>query len=161
MSELFPINAVAPDFALANDQEKIRKNIDYRGKWLILYFYPKDNTPGCTVEATGFSSLLEDFNKLNVKIIGVSPDSVKSHGNFIEKHELKIELLSDPDLKTIKAYKAWGVKKNYGKEYEGLIRSTFLINPDGLIAKYWYNVRAKGHADRILKEASKIINNNN
>jgi len=160
MPELFSNNATAPDFSLSNAQDKVVSKADFQGNWLLLYFYPKDNTPGCTVEAKDFSYYLEEFDKLNVKIVGVSKDSVKSHSNFIAKHDLKIELLSDPELKAIKAYKAWGIKKNYGREYEGLIRSTFLINPQGLIAKYWHNVKAKGHAERILKETNKIINNN-
>ncbi len=159
MSELFPKDAVAPDFSLANSEDLFISKADYQGKWLLLYFYPKDDTPGCTLEAKDFSFYLEDFSKLGVKIVGVSKDSSKSHCNFITKHDLKIELLSDPELVTVKAYKAWGLKKNYGKEYEGLIRSTFLINPQGYIAKYWSNVRAKGHAERILKETRKIIGN--
>ena len=140
MPELFPTSALAPDFALPNDKEQIVTKKDFQGKWLLLYFYPKDDTPGCTVEAKDFSAHVEEFNNLNVKIVGISKDSVKSHGNFITKHDLKIELLSDPELQVLKAYKAWGMKKNYGKEYEGVIRSTFLINPDGLIAKYWYKL---------------------
>lgn len=159
MTELFPDNAQAPEFALPNAHTKLVRKQDYQGKWLLLYFYPKDNTPGCTTEAKDFSALITDFAKLNVQIVGVSKDSVKSHANFIVKEDLQIELLSDPDLEAIKAYKAWGLKKNYGKEYEGLIRSTFLINQQGLIAKYWHNVKAKGHAERVLKETKEIINN--
>lgn len=158
MVDLFSIDAEAPDFSLLNSEEKTISKADYQGSWLLLYFYPKDNTPGCTAEASDFSARLDDFSDLNVKIVGVSKDSVKSHSNFIAKHNLKIELLGDPDLKTIKAYKVWGIKKNYGKEYEGLIRSTFLIDPQGKIAKYWTNVRAKGHAERVLKETKTIIN---
>ncbi len=157
MVDLFPENALAPDFSLPNSQGEIISKTDFLGKWLLLYFYPKDNTPGCTLEAKDFSNFIRDFHELGVKILGVSKDSIKSHCNFISKHDLKIDLLSDPDLDTIKAYKAWGIKKNYGKEYEGLIRSTFLINPQGEIAKYWSNVRAKGHADRVLREVKKVL----
>ena len=157
MPELFPKNADAPNFSLLNSQAKITSLSDFEGSWLLLYFYPKDNTPGCTVEAKDFSFYVEDFNKLNIQVVGVSKDSIKSHCNFIANHELRIELLSDPEAEVIKAYKAWGVKKNYGKEYQGLIRSTFLINPQGQIAKYWSNVRAKGHAERVLKEAKELL----
>ncbi len=157
MPELFPKNADAPNFSLLNSHAKITSLSDFEGSWLLLYFYPKDNTPGCTVEAKDFSFYVEDFNKLNIQVVGVSKDSIKSHCNFIANHELRIELLSDPEAEVIKAYKAWGVKKNYGKEYQGLIRSTFLINPQGQIAKYWSNVRAKGHAERVLKEAKELL----
>ena len=157
MPELFPKNADAPNFSLLNSQAKITSLSDFEGSWLLLYFYPKDNTPGCTVEAKDFSFYVEDFNKLNIQVVGVSKDSIKSHCNFIANHELRIDLLSDPEAEVIKAYKAWGVKKNYGKEYQGLIRSTFLINPQGQIAKYWSNVRAKGHAERVLKEAKELL----
>ncbi len=158
MADLFPENAQAPDFSLKDSQGKIISREDYLGKWLLLYFYPKDDTPGCSLEANDFSKLVSDFKDLEVEILGVSKDSTQSHCNFIEKYKLKINLLSDPDLQAIKAYKAWGIKKNYGKEYEGLIRSTFLINPQGKIVKYWSNVRAKGHAERVLKEVKKLLN---
>lgn len=125
MEELFLTNAQAPDFTLPTSDEKVVTKADYQGQWLLLYFYPKDNTPGCTLEAKDFSHYLQEFTNLGVKIVGVSRDSVKSHCNFIAEHGLKIQLLSDPDLEVIKAYKAWGIKKNYGKEYQGLIRSTF------------------------------------
>lgn len=157
MADLFEINSPAPAFSLPDSQGKIISNEDYLGKWLILYFYPKDDTPGCSLEANDFSRLVGDFKDLGVEIVGVSKDSTQSHCNFIEKHKLKINLLSDLDLQVIKSYKAWGIKKNYGKEYEGLIRSTFLINPQGKLTKYWSNVRAKGHADRVLKEVKKLL----
>ena len=131
---------------------------DLKGKWIILYFYPKDNTPGCTTEAKEFSELLDEFEKLGAIIIGISPDSVKKHCNFIEKHNLKITLLSDEEKKVLKAYGAWGIKKMYGKEYEGVIRSTFIINPDGEIVKEYKKVRAKGHALKVLDDLKEIKN---
>jgi len=119
---------------------------------ILLYFYPKDNTPGCTNQAKDFTRLKADFAKLDITIVGCSPNSIASHEKFITKQELNILLLSDPEKVLIQEYGAWGEKKNYGRTYEGLIRSTFLINTsDGKILNEWRNVRAKGHADRILK----------
>ncbi len=146
------------DFCLPN-QDGIEICLrDLKGKWIILYFYPKDNTPGCTTEAKEFSELLDEFEKLGAIIIGISPDSVKKHCNFIEKHNLKITLLSDEEKKVLKAYGAWGIKKMYGKEYEGVIRSTFIINPDGEIVKEYKKVKAKGHASKVLDDLKEIKN---
>ncbi|WP_457751658.1 peroxiredoxin [Thermococcus sp.] len=130
------------------------------GKWTVLYVYPKDNTPGCTTEAKEFTELLPEFEKLGFQIIGVSKDSVKSHQRFKEKHGLKIKLLSDPNVELIKALGAWGKKKRYGKEYEGVIRSTFIFNPNGEIVWKKINVRAKGHAAKVLEEAKKLVGKN-
>ncbi len=157
--DIFQENTLAPDFSLENKDGRIISKNDFKGKWIVLYFYPKDNTPGCSVEAMDFTRLKDDFNKLNAEIVGISMDSKESHAKFINDKELSIELLSDTELETIKVYKAWGIKKNYGKEYEGLIRSTVLINPQGEIAKHWKNVRAKGHAERVLKEFKKLLDN--
>lgn len=129
------------------------------GKWTVLYVYPKDNTPGCTTEAKEFTELLPEFEKLGFQVIGVSKDSVKSHQRFKEKRGLKIKLLSDPNVGLIKALGAWGKKKRYGKEYEGVIRSTFIFNPDGEIVWKKLNVRAKGHAAKVLEEAKKLVEN--
>jgi len=119
---------------------------------ILLYFYPKDNTPGCTNQAKDFTRLKADFAKLDITIVGCSPNSIASHEKFITKQELDILLLSDPEKELIKEYGAWGEKKNYGRVYEGLIRSTFLLNTsNGEILEEWRNIRAKGHADRILK----------
>ena len=110
---------------------------------MVLYFYPKDNTSGCAKEAYDFTESLNDYKKLNATILGVSPDSTRSHRNFIEKQNLGITLLSDPDKKVHKAYGAWGMKKNYGKEYEGVIRSTFIISLEGKIAEIWSIVKVR------------------
>lgn len=120
----------------------------------ILYFYPKDNTPGCTTENKDFSSLKEEFTKLGVTIIWVSKDSIESHKKFIEKQELTIDLISDPELILHKELGAYGEKNNYGKIVQGVIRSTFLFNKQGEILKEWRNIKAKGHAERILKAVS-------
>ncbi|WP_457564554.1 thioredoxin-dependent thiol peroxidase [Caminibacter sp.] len=150
----------APDFCLPNQDEVEICLRDLKGKWVILYFYPKDNTPGCTTEAKEFSELLEEFEKEGAIIIGISPDSPKRHCNFIEKHGLKITLLSDENKEVLKAYGAWGKKKMYGKEYEGVIRSTFIIDPDGNIIKEYKKVKAKGHAAKVLEDLREIKNQN-
>ena len=140
----------APDFLLMNGDEKWVKLEDFRGKWLVLYFYPKDNTPGCTTEALDFTALKKDFEKAGAVIVGVSPDSCKRHRNFIEKKELAIKLLCDPEHRALEAYGVWQLKKNYGREYMGVVRTTFLIDPDGKIARVWPRVRVKNHAQAVL-----------
>jgi len=135
----------APEFCLPNQDETEICLRDLKGKWVILYFYPKDNTPGCTTEASEFTESILDFENLDAIILGVSPDSVKKHQNFIAKKDLKITLLSDENKTVLNAYEAWGVKKLYGKEYEGVIRSTYIIDPDGNIAHSWEKVRVKNH----------------
>jgi peroxiredoxin Q/BCP len=116
----------------------------------VLYFYPKDNTPGCTTEAINFSQQQSVFQALGVKILGVSPDSEKSHGKFIEKQQLNLQLLSDPDHAVAEAYGVWGLKKFMGKEYMGILRSTFLINPQGIIVYGWPKVKVKDHVTDVL-----------
>jgi len=128
-----------------------------KGKWTVLYVYPRDNTPGCTTEAKEFTELLPEFERIGFQVIGVSRDSVESHRRFKEKHSLRVKLLSDPEAELIKALGAWGKKKRYGKEYEGIIRSTFILNPDGKIVWKKINVRAKGHALKVLEEAKKLV----
>ncbi len=120
----------------------------------ILYFYPKDNTPGCTIENKDFSCMIQEFKDAGITVIWVSKDSVESHQKFIEKQELKVDLISDPDLVLHKELGAYGEKNNYGKIVQGVIRSTFLVNKQGEILEEWRNIRAKGHAERILKAVS-------
>ncbi|MFM1841862.1 MAG: Thiol peroxidase, Bcp-type [Cyanobacteriota bacterium] len=151
------INSPAPSFSAPNAQGQRISLSDFSGQWLIFYFYPKDNTPGCTTEAIAFSEKLAEFAALNAKIVGVSPDSESSHGKFIDKHQLTIELISDPDHQIAEAYGAWGLKKFMGKEYMGIIRSTFLIDPSGKVAKIWSNVRVKGHVDKVLQSLQGLI----
>ncbi|MDP2091055.1 MAG: peroxiredoxin [Candidatus Gracilibacteria bacterium] len=122
------------------------------GEKTLLYFYPKDNTPGCTIENKDFSCLKNEFKKLGVAVIGISKDSMDSHKNFIEKQNLEIDLISDPDLVLHKELGVYGEKNNYGKKVMGVIRSTFLVDANGEILKEWRNVKATGHADRLLKE---------
>ncbi len=146
----------APDFCLKGIDEKGEEKEfclkDFKGKKLILYFYPKDNTPGCTTEACDFRDNLNVLVGKGYQVVGVSPDSVKSHKNFKEKYGLNFPLLSDPDKKVAEAFGAYGEKKMYGKVTKGIIRSTFLIDEEGKVAKAWRNVKAKGHVEKILKE---------
>ena len=142
----------APDFNLASEAGK-KSLKDFSGQWLVLYFYPKDFTSGCTTEACDFRDLSPD---MNAAILGVSPDSVDSHQKFKDEHNLNFPLLADEDNALAKVYGAYGVKKNYGKEYEGIIRSTFIINPDGEIAEAMYNVKATGHAARVAAKLEEL-----
>ncbi len=145
----------APEFeALNQDGVKVALK-DFIGKNVVLYFYPKDNTPGCTTEACEFSTNYDQFIKNDTVIIGVSPDSVKSHVGFIAKQNLKHILLSDEDKEISKLYGVWQVKKNYGKEYLGIVRSTFVIGKDGKITKIYKSVKAKDHAAKVLADLVK------
>lgn len=146
----------APTFCLkdANDNDVCLE--DFKGKYLILYFYPKDNTSGCTREAIDFSQYIEEIRKNGAEVVGISKDSTKSHRNFINKHDLKITLLSDPEHKVIEMYGAWQLKKRYGREYYGTQRSTFLIDPDGKIVYIWPKVKVKGHVEEVLNKLKEI-----
>ena len=146
----------APEFCLPNQDETEICLRDLAGKWIILYFYPKDNTPGCTTEACDFSENLDWFEDEDAVILGVSPDSPKKHRNFIEKKDLKITLLSDENKDIIKAYGAWGIKKMYGKEYEGVIRSTFIISPEGEIVAEFKKVKVKGHVEAVKEKLKEL-----
>ena len=146
----------APDFCLPdeNGQEVCLK--DFKGKWVVLYFYPKDNTPGCTREAEEFTELLPEFEKLGAVVLGVSPDSVESHRRFKDKKKLKVKLLSDESKEVIKAYGVWQKKKMYGREYYGVVRTTYLIDPEGKVAHVWKRVRVKGHAEAVLNRIKEL-----
>ncbi len=141
----------APAFTLQDAEDKTVSLSDFAGKTVVVYFYPKDNTPGCTKEACGFRDLNQEILDLNAVVIGISGDSVKSHQNFKTKFGLPFHLLSDPEKTVIQAFGAWGLKKNYGKEYMGLIRSTFVIGPDGVIKKVFPKVKAAQHPEEILE----------
>ena len=147
-----PISAggQAPDFTLPDDEGRMHSLSDYRGKPVVLYFYPKDNTSGCTKEACGFRDDYSAYQEAEVTILGVSPDSSKSHANFRAKYELPFTLLADPDREVIKIYGAWGLKKLYGREYEGVMRTTFLIGEDGNILKVFEKVKPANHSAEIL-----------
>ena len=132
------------------------KPSDYKGQWLVLYFYPNDDTPGCTTEACDFTNGLKDFEKLDAAVVGCSPNSLESHKKFIAKYKLKVRLLSDPEHKAMTAYGAWGEKVLYGKKTIGVIRSTVIIGPDGKVAHHWARVKAKGHADAVREKLKEL-----
>ena len=146
----------APEFCLPNQDEVEICFRDLKGKWIVLYFYPKDNTPGCSTEACEFTAMEPDFSELDAIIVGVSPDSPKSHRNFIAKKELDIMLLSDMEKEVAKAYDVWQLKKLYGKEYMGIVRSTFLISPEGKIAALWTKVKVKNHVEAVMEPLSSL-----
>lgn len=146
----------APELTLPNQDDVEISLRDLEGKWVVLYFYPKDNTPGCTIEACEFTESLPDFDGLNAVILGVSPDSPKKHENFIAKQDLLITLLADEDKEVCEKYGVWQLKKNYGKEYMGVVRSTFLISPEAKIASVWENVRVKGHVEAVKVKLTEL-----
>ncbi len=139
----------APAFTLPDQDGNLISLQDLLGRWVVLYFYPKDDTPGCTTEACDFTAGLKDFEALNAVVLGCSPDNAASHRKFIARHELKITLLSDENHQIMERYGAWGEKKMYGKTTQGVIRSTVLIDPAGQVAHHWKNVRAAGHAEQV------------
>ncbi len=146
------IGQTAPEFIAPDRTGKNVTIQDFKDRWLVLYFYPKDNTPGCTTEAIEFTAKLAEFQALNTQIVGISPDSISSHAKFIAKHNLDIILLSDPEHQIADRYEVWQLKKFMGREFMGIIRSTFLIDPDGNIAQIWSNIRVKNHVENVLKE---------
>lgn len=153
---MLKIDDLAPEFCLPNQDDVEICSRDLRGKWIVLYFYPKDSTPGCTTEACEFTEAAPDFSDLDAIILGVSADSTKRHRNFIEKENLGITLLSDEDTSMMQAYGVWQMKKNYGKEYMGIVRSTFIINPEGVVKAVWENVRVKDHVAKVKAELERL-----
>ena len=153
---------VAPKFSLKNEKGEIVTLDSFAGKqYVILYFYPKDSTPGCTTEACDFRDAYTDFADLNAVILGVSADNEKAHTKFIEKHGLPFSLLIDDTHEVSEAYGVWKLKKNFGKEYMGIERSTFLIDPTGTVVKEWRNVKVKGHVEEALQTLKSLAKNGN
>jgi len=149
------IGKQAPDFTLPDQNSKPVALTGLKGKWVVLYFYPKDDTPGCTCQATEFTSLLQQFTDMGAVVLGVSPDSPDSHGFFIDKYNLDLTLLSDPDRKVMQQYGAW-ISSTLGTEaYYRIIRCTYLIGPDGVIRHHWPEVIPRGHAERVRQELIK------
>lgn len=146
-------------FTLKDSEGKDVRFEDYKGKRLVIYFYPKDNTPGCTIEAVEFSELLEEFKKLNTEVIGISKDSIKSHQNFIAKKNLSVNLLSDPEKEVLSSFNVLKAKKMFGKEYMGVERSTFLFDETGELITEFRNVKAAGHAREVLDYMHKHVLN--
>lgn len=149
-------NDKAPDFTLPDENGKAHSPSDYKGRWVLLYFYPKDDTPGCTKQACAIRDNFPDFKKLNIVVFGISVDSVKSHRQFADKYELPFTLLADEEKDVVKKYDVWAEKKFMGREYMGTLRTSFLINPDGLISKIYENVKPETHAEEILKDVEKM-----
>jgi len=150
-------NSRAPIFKLpsSNDQNfEINKNLD---QYLAIYFYPRDNTPGCTNEAKDFTKLYKEFKKLNCEIVGISKDDIESHKKFINKFKIPFQLLSDEKIIVLKKYGAWGEKSMYGKKFMGIKRTTVLINPKGKIIKIWNNVKVKDHTKEVLNFLKRVI----
>lgn len=145
----------APDFTLPDENGENVTLSAFRGQKVILYFYPKDDTPGCTTEACHFRDDYAEYEKLGVKILGVSPNTVKSHTRFKSKYQLPFSLLADPDHKVCELYGVWGRKKFMGKEFDGVFRTTFLINQEGIIEKVFKNVKPEPHSQELLKELTK------
>lgn len=146
----------APQFSLPDQGGRQVSLKDYKGRWVVLYFYPRDNTSGCTLEAIDFTTALKDFEKLGASVLGMSPDSVESHVKFRDRHQLSITLLSDPGHKILDKYGAWGTRKLYGREVKGVIRSTVLINREGKIAHAWSRVKVKGHVDAVKGKLAEL-----
>jgi peroxiredoxin Q/BCP len=146
----------ASNFILPSTNQDNYSLKDSLGKYVILYFYPKDDTPGCTIETNDFNKLLSKFKKLDCEVYGISKDSLKSHNKFRNKYKIKFDLLSDQELKVLKKYKVWGKKKFMGREFMGIIRTTFLIDKKGKIIKIWDNVKVKDHAKDVLETIKSI-----
>lgn len=145
------IGELAPDFELAASNGEKVKLSDYRGKNIVLYFYPKDMTPGCTTQACDFRDNHGNFADVNAVVLGISPDPLSRHEKFIDKHGLPFLLLADEDYKAAEAYGVWKLKKNFGKEYMGIERSTFIIDQEGKLVKEWRKVKVKGHVEEALE----------
>ena len=153
-------NTKAPLFELPSTNKKNYSLKDSIGKYIVIYFYPKDDTPGCTIETNDFNKLLSKFKKLECEVFGISKDNLKSHDKFKDKYKIKFDLLSDEKIDVLKKYKVWAKKKFMGKEFMGIVRTTFLIDKKGKILKIWKNVKAKDHAIEVLEVLKAFTKNN-
>jgi peroxiredoxin Q/BCP len=150
------IGSSAPDFDLPRDGGGRVKLADFRGKALVLFFYPKDDTSGCTTEALAFTALADEFAKAGAVVIGMSPDSAACHDRFIKKHKLAVALVADEEKTTLEAYGVWKQKSMYGRSYMGVERTTFLVRPDGTVGTIWQKVKVPGHAEAVLAAARNL-----
>ena len=148
----------APAFALKDQTGKLHRLSQYAGQWVVLYFYPKDNTSGCTKQACGFRDQLPDFGKLDTVVLGVSPDDQKSHARFVAKQNLNFTLLADPDHQVLAKYGVWLEKSMYGRKYMGVVRTTYLINPKGQVAHRWDKVKVARHIETVLEKLDDLQN---
>jgi len=153
---MLEVGDTVPNFCLPNQDEEEICFRDIKGRWIVLYFYPKDNTPGCTTQACDFTEALPDFEGLDAIVLGVSPDSPQKHIKFIEKKELKITLLADEEKELCNLFGIWQLKKFMGKEYMGVVRSTFIIEPKGNIAALWTKVRVKNHVTEVKEKLREL-----
>jgi len=153
---MLEIGKKAPEFCLPNQDDVEICSRDLKGKWVVLYFYPRDNTPGCTTEACEFTAAEPEFDDLDAIILGVSADTTKKHRSFIEKKELGITLLSDVSTEMMQEFGVWQLKKNYGKEYMGIVRTTLIINPDGVLEALWEKVRVKEHVKNVQEKLTEL-----
>ena len=144
-------NTKAPDFKLPSTSKESYSLKDSIGKYVVIYFYPKDDTPGCTIETNDFNKLLSKFKKLECEVYGISKDNLKSHNKFRDKYKIKFDLLADEEIKVLKKYKVWAKKKFMGREFMGILRTTLLIDKKGKIIKIWENVKVKDHAKDVLE----------
>ncbi|MDB5190280.1 MAG: bcp [Parcubacteria group bacterium] len=156
MSTLPTVGAPAPAFTLLDQEGTSRSLAEFAGRYVLMYFYPKDDTPGCTKEACAIRDAFPDFAGVNAVVLGISPDSVKSHAKFVEKYKLPFTLLADEGHAVASAYGVWGLKKFMGKEYEGVFRTSFLIAPDGTIAKIYEGVKPEAHAAEVLADLKEL-----
>ncbi len=154
---MLKIHTKAPSFQIPSTSKDKYSLKDSLGKYIVLYFYPKDDTPGCTLETNDFNKLISKFKKLGCDVYGVSKDSLKSHNKFKEKYKIKFDLLADEELKVLRKYKVWGKKKFMGREFMGTIRSTYLIDKKGKIIKVWDNVKVKDHAKEVLETLNNLL----
>lgn len=152
-------NTPAPHFTLPDKNAENHALLDYKGKYLLIYFYPKDDTPGCTKEACGIRDAFAQFKENNIVVLGISADSPKKHAKFSEKYNLPFTLLSDEEKFVIKSYEAWGEKKFMGKTYQGILRISYLINPEGIIVKTYPNVKPAEHAEEVLEDVKRVASN--
>jgi peroxiredoxin Q/BCP len=153
---ILKVGQPAPNFNLPDQNNNFHKLTDYQGKWLLLYFYPKDDTPGCVKEACGMRDNMETFSKLKAKVVGVNVDSVQSHDKFVHKYQLPFTLLADEEKKIVNDYGVWEKKKILGKEFEGIARTSFLINPEGRIAKIYEKVNPLIHTKEVIKDLDNL-----
>lgn len=150
------VGSKAPEFSLFDQNNKEHELVDYRGQWVLLYFYPKDDTTGCTKEACGIRDAFPKFKKMKAVVLGVSIDTVESHAKFALKYKLPFTLLADPDKKVVNAYGVWAEKSMYGRKYFGTVRTSFLIDPDGNIAKIYEKVKPEQHAAEVLEDIEQL-----
>ena len=148
---MLKIGQKAPEFSLPNQDDTVISLKDFKGQKLLIWFFPRASTSGCTKEGIGFNELIKNFNKQNISILGVSKDSVKAQKNFCTKNEFKFDILSDTELSVLKKYKAWGLKKMYGREYEGILRISYLIDENGMIEQAYSKVKTATHACDVLE----------